>query len=124
MVAAGLNSAGAWPPWPVILFVLVFWGVGVGLLYGAVNMGRRQVIIDVVDGGLLITRGTLRGIQQHEWAAGDIREVRVGPSGMEINGRPVHELQIVPVSGKPVGLLSQRSDEELAWISSVVRSAM
>lgn len=36
---------------------------------------------------------------------------------MEVNDRPIYELQIYPRSGKKTGLLSQRTDAELEWLA-------
>jgi hypothetical protein len=45
----------------------------------------------------------------------------MGPSGMKVNNRDVMELQVMLTSGKKLGLLSQRTDDELAWMASLLR---
>jgi hypothetical protein len=48
----------------------------------------------------------------------------LGRSGMEVNDKPVMELQIVCKDGKKVGFLSQRNEGELLWIAAVLRQAL
>lgn len=109
-------------------FVAVFWAVGIGMMIGAINAGRRQAVIDIVGTGehatLLITRQSLFGTKQHEWPVGQLDRIRVGPSGMEVNNRPVMELQIHPTQGKKVGILRQLEDDQLRWIASNLRVAL
>jgi hypothetical protein len=43
---------------------------------------------------------------------------------MEVNGRPVLELQIHPVGGKKWGLLAGRDEDELRWMATALRRAL
>ena len=110
--------------WPLALFAIPFWAVGIGMLLAAINMGRRRAILDVVGDTLLITRAGPFGTKQQEFRADTIAAIRAGASGMEVNEVPVIELQIHPRDGKKCGLLSQRKDDELKWIAAVLRDAV
>lgn len=110
--------------WTMVLFSLIFWAVGIGLVLASINMGRRQTIIDVVDGALLISRRSLFGTKQHEWTREELASVHVGPSGMEVNEEPVMNLRIRPREGKEVGILTELDDEELHWVAANLRAAL
>ncbi len=115
---------GAGPGWLVFLFMLPFVAVGVGMMLFAVNMGRRQAIIDVVGDVLLISYEGLFGTKQHEWPADAVEKIIVGPSGMQVNNQPVMELQVHRREGGKVGLLGQLDDEELEWIALILRRGL
>ncbi|NBC11243.1 MAG: hypothetical protein GVY24_05825 [Planctomycetes bacterium] len=111
-----------------IAFVGLFWAVGIGMLLGAINAGRREAILDLIGGGgsgtLLVTTKSLFGTKQREWSADQISHLGVGPSGIKVNDVPVMELQVHPKEGKKVGLLRQLDDDELEWIAANLRVAL
>jgi hypothetical protein len=109
----GLDGAD----WVFVVFLVVFWLVGILMLLGALNMGRRQAALAVAGGQLLVIQTGLFGKKQQEWAAGDVKDITAGPSGMEMNEVPILELQIRDQSGKKLGLLAGRSDAELRWLA-------
>jgi hypothetical protein len=120
-VIRGPLLQGGWgSAWPFLAFCAAFWAVGGAMMVGAVNMGRRHAIIDVVDDVLLINRRNLFGLKSHKWARAELESVTVGPSGMEVNDIPVLELKVRPVTGKAVGLFAGRDDRELRWLASLI----
>ena len=110
--------------WLMFAFTAVFWAIGIAMLLAAINMGKRRAILDVVGETLLITRASLFGTKQREFRADSVDRIVAGPSGMEVNDVPVIELQVHPRGGKKVGMLSQRSDDELEWIAAVLRAEL
>jgi hypothetical protein len=123
MLGAGAFSDIEANIWLVLLFVALFWLVGIGLLLGGINMGKRQAGLAVAGGTLMILQTGLFGKKQREWPLSDLSSIHVGPSGMEVNGVPVLQLQIHDADGKQVGLLAGRSDEELEWLAHELRTA-
>jgi len=111
-------------PWPVLLFLAGFWLIGIALLVGAVNLGRRRATLTVRADGLSMRQIGLFGAKQAEWSRDQIASVVAGPSGMEINGVPVLELQIQRKDGRKTGFLAGRSDAELQWLAAVLRYAL
>lgn len=109
--------------WVLPLMGLLFWGVGIGILLAAINMGRRRAALAVTGGSLMVLQTGLLGSKRRLWEPGEVEDVRTGPSGMKINDVPVLELQIFDGGGK-LGLLSGRSDEELEWLAGELRSAL
>lgn len=105
-----------------LLFLGVFWIIGGTMLYFAIRSGRKRAVVDVVEGALLVTRQSIGRPRSDMWAMSDIERIEVGNSGTEINNVPVKELQIYPVEGKKVGLLSERPNNELRWIASLLKS--
>lgn len=103
--------------WILGLFLGVFWFVGIAMLLGAINMGRRQAALAVTGGQLMVLQTGLFGKKQRDWPAGEVKEIRAGPSGMEMNNVPILELQIVDQAGKKFGLLAGRDDAELHWLA-------
>jgi hypothetical protein len=66
----------------------------------------------------------LRRPKRREWPLNEIKTVRVGPSGMEVNDVPVPELQIHGHQDKLFGLLAGRDKQELTWMATVLRQAI
>lgn len=112
------------PPWFVWIFVAVFWLIGLSLLAGAINMGRRRATISVTRSELQITQDGLFGTKSRTWRREEISAVRADASGLTVNNVPVIELQIHPVAGKKAGLLAGRNEEELRWIATEMRQAL
>jgi hypothetical protein len=112
------------PEWFVWLIMILFWAVGIGMLLAAINMGRRMAVIRVAGRHLVIETVSLFGSQRRSWAPSEVAAVRVDASGMEVNDKPVLELQIHPVSGKKVGLLAGRDVDELRWMAGRVRQRL
>jgi len=110
--------------WVFPLFLSIFWAVGIGLLLGALNMGRRKAAIAVTGGTLMVIQTGLFGSKQRDWPPGDVEAVRAGPSGMTVNDKAVLELQIVDGGAQRFGLLAGRTDAELAWLASELRSVL
>jgi hypothetical protein len=108
--------------WVIPLFLLVFWAVGIGLLLGALNMGRRSAMFAIAAGKLLVMQKGIFGTKQREWPVEEITDIRLGPSGMKVNDRDVLQLQ-VHAAGEKLGLLTGRNERELAWLACELRSA-
>lgn len=112
------------PPFTLVLFVGVFAAFGVVLLLSAINMGTRRALIAVSGGVLTIRRIGPFGTKEHRFARGEVLAVRMGQSGIEVNNRPLMELQVIPAGGRKVGILTQRTEEELRWLAAVLRRAL
>ena len=112
------------PPLPVYLFITLFWAIGLLILAIAINMAKRKVLIAVVN-NMLAYRviGPFKTSEQ-KIPLDTIDAIRVGPSGMKVNDRPVMEIQIIPKSGKRIGLLSNRSSEEQAWLAYILNQTL
>ncbi|MDX1945850.1 MAG: hypothetical protein SFU86_10675 [Pirellulaceae bacterium] len=110
--------------WLIGGFVSLFWLIGIGLLLAALNMGSRKAGLAVADGTLLVLQTGFFGRQQREWPPGEVAAIRLGSSGIEVNGQPVLQLQIHGREGKPCGLLTGRDAAELAWIAAELRQAL
>ena len=80
--------------WIMPLIMSIFWLVGIGMLLGASNMGRRKAAIAVTGGTLMVIQTGLFGTRQRDWQPGDVEAIHAGPSGMKVNDRDVLELQI------------------------------
>jgi hypothetical protein len=108
------------------LFVcmLPFWASGAGMLLVGYNMGTRMTVIEIVGDLLIVTQTGLRGMKRREWPRTDVRTVRVGPSGMEVNDKDVPELQILGARDKLQGLLVGRDPQELLWMATLLRYAL
>lgn len=110
-------------PWPA-LFALLFPGIGIVMLVYTIYLAKRQAIIDVIGPALLITRQSIFGTQQDEWAADQLDCVTVEPSGTEINDKPLMQLTIKSAQRNPVHLLVGRDEEELRWLASLLNQAL
>ncbi len=114
------ESAG----WLIGLFILLFVAVGIGLMLGGIRMGRRQTLIAATRGYLAVRQSSPFGVKEIRLEAAEVDDVRLGPSGMEVNNRPVMELQIRTRDGKTRGWLSECRREEKEWIAARLRRAL
>jgi len=110
--------------WAFAAFIVGFWAIGIGLVTAAVRLGRRSATLEVDASRLRVETRGLFGMRQREWIRGDLTAIRADASGMEVNDHPLIELQIHPRSGKKVGLLAGRNEEELRWIATRLRRAL
>jgi hypothetical protein len=53
-----------------------------------------------------------------------VTSVVAGHSGMEVNNRPVLELQIHARNAPKFGMLSGRSDAELQWLAGLIETEL
>ncbi len=104
-------------------FVLLFWVVGISMLVAAINLGKRSLMIGVMDDMLFIERKSIFGKRWIQYPIDQLDAIEVGESGIEINDVAVNELQLFPRDEKKVGLLSQRDDDELHWLARRLRLA-
>ena len=74
--------------------------------------------------GLHVAQAGLFGAKRWDWPREEIADIRAGPSGMEVNNRPVLELQVHPRSGKKAGFLAGRDEAELRWMATRLRRAL
>jgi hypothetical protein len=118
----GLKKEG--PVWGYYILIPLFWIIGLGLLAITVNLGRRSTELSVEGRQLLITTKELFGIKQRSWSRDDLAAIRADRSGMEVNDRPVIELQIHPRLGKKAGFLAGRDEAELRWLATRLRQAL
>jgi hypothetical protein len=109
---------------PFLIIIPLFWLIGIGLMLGAINMGRRRALLIVSTSDLRIAQETLFGKKAWAWSGEELRAVRIDRSGMEVNYRPVLELQIHPATGKKVGLFAGRDELELQWLATVLRQRL
>ncbi|MBY0526683.1 MAG: hypothetical protein K2R98_25020 [Gemmataceae bacterium] len=105
-------------------FSLLFWAIGIGMLLGALHMGRRRAVFGVVGDRLLVLQSGPLGGKRYEWRRDEVADIRTGPSGMAVNQVPVLELQVHPRSGKAIGLLAGRDDAELQWLATMLRRSL
>ncbi len=98
------------------LVAIPFVGVGIGTALAVMNMGwRKTAIVTAGDQVFVISEGIF-GKKTRTWHAADLKYVVTGPSGLSVNDVPVKELQFHSGNGK-FGVLSERTDDELLWLS-------
>ena len=122
IVLGGKQQDGA--VWVLPLLLSVFCLVGIGLLLASLNMARRRAAIAVTGSTLMVIQTGLFGSKQRTWEPGDVEAVRVGPSGMTVNNKPVMQLQIIDGGADTFGMLTGRRDEELQWLAAELRAAL
>lgn len=111
-------------PWFVYALMGFFELIGVGILLAAINMGAREAVLAVIGQDLVILYKQVFGKKQHQWPRNGIAQVVAGHSGMEVNHKPVLELQVILQTGEKFGLLAGRDEAELHWMSKVLSEAL
>lgn len=116
------QDKGGSDPGPFLLFAVLFIGIGLAMLGGAIHMGRLRVMIAANAHTLGLRRISPFGTREVRMPRTEITAICVGPSGMTVNDRPVLELQFhLPAPKKKVGCLSQIDDGELRWLAFELR---
>jgi hypothetical protein len=121
VVLGGILKAGTAQAVPFLLFALLFWGIGIGMMLAAVNMARRRALLVADGGGLRVAQQGLFGRKSWAWSREQLAAIRADRSGMEVNNVPVIELQIHGADDRKTGLFSGREDAELQWMATVLR---
>jgi hypothetical protein len=109
------------PAWP---FLAGFWAVGLAMMAGAVNLGRRQATLKAGNSGLTVIQSGPFGVKRREFRRGEIAAICAGASNVSVNHSRLFELQIHPVTGKKVGLLVGRDAAELRWMAAELTNAL
>jgi hypothetical protein len=109
------------PVWAFPLAAGLFWTIGIGTLLGSIQMGRRHAALAVAGGTLMVMQTGIFGKKQGEWPLSEVASIRVGPTGIRVNGVPVLELQIHDRGGKKLTLLAGRKADELEWLAEELR---
>jgi len=119
--AIGLIAKREWSMIFPVLFGSVFILIGLAILAGYVHLATATAVLVVSGSGITFTQQSR--IKKSEWQLNraDITDVRVGPSGTEINNKPVFELQII-TGDTHKGLLGGRDDAELHWLATRLRT--
>ncbi|MEM6394372.1 MAG: hypothetical protein AAF797_16520 [Planctomycetota bacterium] len=115
------SNPGVWPALGITGLFAALWAVGLGVFISALNAGKRRGVIDVIGDTLLVTKQSLFKPTQFEWTADQLDDVRLGPTGTEINGKPINCLLVTPKDGSPVKLFAEREDNEIRWLAALLR---
>ncbi len=118
------NGAGPGALLGPLAFMSFFWMIGAALLLIGWNMGRRESAVAVVGDSVMVMQTSLRGSKRREWPRSEIKSVKVGPSGIEVNDRPIPELQLHGPDKKLFGMLAGRDERELLWMATLLRQAL
>jgi hypothetical protein len=114
------------PFWPG-LFLVPFWLIGLGCMVGVLHRGRRQAVLAVAGGRLMILQTGSFHRQRQEWSREQLRSVGVlvtKHTDSEGGTQFKNELLIEPANGPSVKLLGHRSKQELEWIATSLRRAL
>ena len=108
--------------WMAALIGVLFEAVGIGILLVGYNGAKKRTILATAGDQLMLVSESLFGKKRQQWAKSDIFEICVGPSDIEVNDKPLPELQIHDRKGTKSGFLSYRDDKELKWLVSELNS--
>jgi hypothetical protein len=114
-------SPGNLPFWP---FLAGFWAIGLGMMAGAVHLGKRRATLTAGKSGLIVVVTSPFGVKRREFRREEIAAVRADDSNVKVNNSPLLELQVHPVTGKKVGLFVNRDPGELRWMATELRNAL
>ena len=110
--------------WIFVAVMGLFWAIGIGLVIGAIYLGRQSALIGVRDGLLFIERKTIFGTKWTDFEPGKIASLHIGAGNITVNDRPVMELKIQPVGEKAIGMFSQLEDGEIRWLAQQLRQSL
>lgn len=120
---AGSGSFG-WGDVGPSVFLMLFYAAGLGLLAVGWQLAFRTATLSIDDELLTVARRSPFGDSRQHFEREAIEDLRVGPSGLEVNDRQILELQIHAGGKKSLGMLSQRSVGELEWIVATLREEL
>jgi len=109
-------------PFGIYLFMLIFVAIGLAMLGAALNMGWKRILLAVANDTLAYETISPFGVVRKQFHRKEIESIGVGPSGMSVGNVPVMELQILLAgAGGKIGLMSQCSADESAWVAAQLR---
>jgi len=99
------------------LVLALFFAIGALLTVTGWNMATRRASVTLDEDDLRVTRHSIFGVDSKSFPRFSITNVARGPSGMVVNNKPIDELQIFVRGRKALGMMSQRSDEEIERVA-------
>jgi len=117
-ILASLIANFDWEQLYCLAFISLFAGAGIGFCVFCVYAAKQKTLIGVVGEQLSIQRTSIFGVKWEEFEKDQIHYIEVGPSGTEVNGVQVMELQIQRHIGKHKSFLSVLSEPELEFLAA------
>ena len=116
---AGKGNLGSY------LFLSLFMVVGIALLLSGINAARLRFMLAVAADRVAIRRIGLFRTKEQTLTRAEIAAIHIGPSNVSVNDVPVMELKIDRAGdAATVGLLINRSDDEINWIGGLLRQTL
>lgn len=115
------RGKGDGPTWLGIVFL----GVGVGAVLGAIHFGRKRAVLAVVGDQLLTFETGPLGSRRRSFIRAELLDIACGESNVKSNNKQLPQLQIIVVGGRaPVRMLTGRDETELMWLATVLRQSL
>jgi len=120
----------------VIALTAMFWAMSLGSFLAALNVATKRAILDVVGNSnagagqvLLLTQRSVILTSQDEWAAAQVRIIRVTIDGRDTMNRYRCHLEITVTTdnnshARTLTLLAGRDEYELHWLADTLRQAL
>jgi hypothetical protein len=124
LLFAGAGIAQGQGVWGALGIMSLFWIASAALLVVGYVMGTRESAVAVVGDKVMVMQTGLRQAKRREWPRSEVKTARVGPSGTEVNDKPIPELQLHGAQGKLFGMLAGHDVRELQWIATLIRQAL
>ncbi len=98
---------------------------GLILSIGAIEIGRRRVVMVVAGSTLRVTTASPLKYREYFWSRAELEDIRTGPSAWDINDdHRLPELQIHLKTGAKFGFLVGRDADELAFLATELRHSL
>ncbi|TVQ52932.1 MAG: hypothetical protein EA377_09150 [Phycisphaerales bacterium] len=107
--------------------ILLLTAVPAAVSWGSWCIARiveRETYLDVVDDTLLISRGSRFGTSLHELRRADIRAIKCEHGTMELDDKPILELNVHHGKSECLTLFVGRDADELQWIAWELRRTL
>ncbi len=102
------------------LLGLPFAALGVGLFLAGWNLSSRRSRLAVGAEELVLEHDGPLGRRVRRVPLASVEDIRVGPSGIRVNDRPVMEVQVHADGRKAIGLLAQRKEAECEAVAAAL----
>lgn len=109
---------------PMILIISAFTMVGIGMLLGAINLGKRRFTFTAGPGELIAIKSGPFGTKRQEFRRSDIETIKSASTNIRVNHRPLWALQVELTGGKAVSIAQRLDPDEVAWMAAELRRAM
>ena len=119
-----MGRGTGWKDFGALAFIALFWCVGLTMVTIGLHLGTRRWTLKADSFRLQVVRNSILKRREWSWQRTDIRRIQAGRSGVEVNHRPLDELQVHPVAGRKKGFMTGRSFEELSWMATLLSKAL
>ena len=123
LLFGGVQVSGDMPLWGGMLFLGIFWLIGLGMGYAGLRMAYTELLVRVDENAVILTRRFFKKMWSHSIPRDQVKRVSLGVAYTQ-NEVPVYQLEIKNTDGKDLKFGSSLSLDEKRWLLGGLESVL